>query len=325
MGDFFAIKHAVDDVMSCCFGGTLEQLKAAVQKLLSVDSPELKEQFEHDISKQKNAGNSKDEVIFTCLELSALESLKDSQGHTVAHVAAAGGNLNVLQSLITASPSLAHMTDNNGETPLFYAIRAAEGMLDAIKTESKNPASNHVDCLLLLLGHCGPNSTSNTGASALHVAAELGDLAICRILLDNNANANIYTEYGTPLTISVIRGYTDITKLLLNHGCNPDATPSDGSQNTSNFPPPLVFASSAGKVDLVQMLLQKGANVNIGDAEGWTGLHCAAEYGHLDIVKLLVDNGADCSIKIQGKTAYDLAVENSNANVAEFLSNKRSN
>ncbi|AFZ80865.1 hypothetical protein BEWA_002720 [Theileria equi strain WA] len=85
------------------------------------------------------------------------------------------------------------------------------------------------------------------------------------------------------------------------------------------FPPPLVFASSIGNAEIVGKLLKSGANVNIGDSQGWTSLHCASEYGHLEIVKMLIEYGADSKLKIQENNAYHLAIWNGHADIAEFL------
>ncbi len=43
----------------------------------------------------------------------------------------------------------------------------------------------------------------------------------------------------------------------------------------------------------MNLLLQNGAEVNVTDKNMWTPLHCAASQGHLSIVELLVDKGAN--------------------------------
>jgi len=49
-----------------------------------------------------------------------------------------------------------------------------------------------------------------------------------------------------------------------------------------------MLAVSHGKIDLAQMLINAGADVNIQDEDGSTALMCASEHGHIDIVKLLL-------------------------------------
>lgn len=49
-----------------------------------------------------------------------------------------------------------------------------------------------------------------------------------------------------------------------------------------------MLAVSHGRMDMVQALLARGAQVNIQDDEGSTALMCASEHGNADIVKLLL-------------------------------------
>lgn len=49
-----------------------------------------------------------------------------------------------------------------------------------------------------------------------------------------------------------------------------------------------MLAVSHGRLDLVKMLLDAGAEVNIKDVDGSTALMCASEHGHIDTVKLLL-------------------------------------
>lgn len=299
--------------MRSCFSGSVKELHSAVKQLLSVDSSEAAKLT------ADNSVLSYPDDTFSCVELSALESLRDTKQHTVAHIAAAGANIDILQFLLTSMPALAHCHDDNGENPLFYAIRAAAG-----RGELDKAGANFISCALLLLGHTGPNIISNSGASALHVAAELGALEVCRFLVSNNADVNIFSDnYGTPLTVAVIRGYVDIVEFLLSQGANPDGVPygdvSLQECSACRFPPPLVFACSSGQTKIFDLLLSFGARVNVRDCEGWTPLHCAAEVGMVDLVRRLVELNADCNVKTQGKTAYHLAVWNGHGEVVDIL------
>jgi len=56
---------------------------------------------------------------------------------------------------------------------------------------------------------------------------------------------------------------------------------------------PIIPACAKGNVKLVLSLLKQGHSVNAGDALGWTALHEASNYGHVDIVNVLLDHGAD--------------------------------
>jgi hypothetical protein len=71
---------------------------------------------------------------------------------------------------------------------------------------------------------------------------------------------------------------------------------------------PLHFAASKGCTEVARLLLRHGADPNAQDKNGETPLHIAASEGHVGIVKLLLEHGADPSIRNKdGKTPLDLA------------------
>mmetsp|Transcript_105152 Transcript_105152/g.206253 ORF Transcript_105152/g.206253 Transcript_105152/m.206253 type:complete len:84 (+) Transcript_105152:2647-2898(+) len=69
-----------------------------------------------------------------------------------------------------------------------------------------------------------------------------------------------------------------------------------------------MFASQKNHEDLVQVLLDAGADVNVKGEEGWTALITATSFGHSAIVQLLLEAGADVNVQDwTGRTAADLA------------------
>ena len=70
--------------------------------------------------------------------------------------------------------------------------------------------------------------------------------------------------------------------------------------------PELVYWASLGELAEVEKSLANGTDVNSADDEGYSALHAAAENGYLDVVKLLVEKGADVQHKTQ-YTALELA------------------
>lgn len=82
--------------------------------------------------------------------------------------------------------------------------------------------------------------------------------------------------------------------------------------------PELVYWASLGELAEVEKSLANGADVNSADEEGYSALHAAAENGYLDVVKLLVDKGADVQHKTQ-YTALELAEMAGNDDVAAYL------
>ncbi len=73
---------------------------------------------------------------------------------------------------------------------------------------------------------------------------------------------------------------------------------------------PLIYASRAGQVEAVKLLLRRGADVNRQTTEmRSTALHRAAVAGHAEVVRLLLEAGADVSIRdCDGLTALERVV-----------------
>ncbi len=178
-----------------------------------------------------------------------------------------------------------------------------------------------------------------------HKAATNGNGQICQLLLNALHNSTqgrqeIPNAYGnTPLFSAVRAGKVDIVRLLLenNHDINTKnnlgtsllhlccfvATTSDiehdkslqsvlddnkAKNNTLMFQPHLQIAA-------VLLSNKKFNLINAKDNNGFTPLHISAQRGNDDMVKLLVDSGADIAIRTTidskgrgGRTAHDMAI-----------------
>ena len=86
--------------------------------------------------------------------------------------------------------------------------------------------------------------------------------------------------------------------------------------------PPLIIAAKARNIVECRRLIETGeANVNADrDGSGWTALHWASNRGYLDIAELLVSSGADMNIGTNsGMTALHFASYNGYLDIAELL------
>lgn len=63
---------------------------------------------------------------------------------------------------------------------------------------------------------------------------------------------------------------------------------------------------------LVKVLIEAGSQVNRQNVHGKSALHYAASKGHVPIIYLLLEHKADKTLKFEGKTPYDLALESGN-------------
>lgn len=94
-----------------------------------------------------------------------------------------------------------------------------------------------------------------------------------------------------------------------------DALPAPQTQEAINLLDregytPLAYAARTGCLEVVKLLLQKGASVDAAEAHsGWTPLLWAANQRHADVVRYLLDRGADPNRKTQiGKTPLSVAL-----------------
>jgi len=86
--------------------------------------------------------------------------------------------------------------------------------------------------------------------------------------------------------------------------------------------PAICGAVEGGNTEVIQYLIAIGANINTKNkVNGWSGLHYAAYYGTVEMVKMFVSFGADFRAKTAtGKTALERAKERKNDAIVEYLS-----
>lgn len=141
----------------------------------------------------------------------------------------------------------------------------------------------------------------------LYYASSFGLFQIARHYIGKGEKLNVQCgPGGSALDMAVLSGHVDIVQLLLETGANPQVT-------EGLYGPPLHVASNRGYTQIVKLLLEKGAdikctNIDCIDAPlyGTTALEEAAREGHEDIVRLLLDRHED--IKDAGDI-YEAALE----------------
>ncbi|HMG72110.1 MAG TPA: ankyrin repeat domain-containing protein [Pyrinomonadaceae bacterium] len=82
---------------------------------------------------------------------------------------------------------------------------------------------------------------------------------------------------------------------------------------------PLFLAASEGKLEVVRYLLDEGADVNARANSDSTPLAEAAYYGHVDVIKELLLRGADINAIGEQGTALDIASNRKNTATADLL------
>ncbi len=155
----------------------------------------------------------------------------------------------------------------------------------------------------------------------IHEASSVGDAQrLQRILEEDPALANAANPDGfSPLGLAAFFGHKAAVQVLLARGAEVDAVDKSRFANT-----PLDAAVAANHVEVVKVLLQNHASVNVRSAGGFTPLHKAALSGNLEIAKLLLDRGADSTAgNDEGKSPLQCAAEKGHEEVWALLRDRK--
>ena len=163
-------------------------------------------------------------------------------------------------------------------------------------------------------------------------AAREGRMIIITSLLSTNMlNINVRTnidhyvdedlieeeyEYTpTPLFEAAKNGHMDIVRLLLDKGAKPNISDDYGES-------PLKAAAFEGYIEVVKLLIDRGADPNMIDDNRDSALHDAARMGHNDIIQLLLDIGANPNISNRwGDKPLHNAARHGNFSIVQLLLN----
>ena len=162
------------------------------------------------------------------------------------------------------------------------------------------------------------NEAQGDGMTALHWAAERGDLPLARMLIYAGSNIEAGTRIGhyTPLHIASRNGRTEVVEALLAAG-------ADVAAKTSNSGVmPIHLAAESGSVATTRALLDAGADANaVEDAWAQTPLIFAASANRVDVMEALLDAGADPAKTSKTLDTYDMeqADKAAEKRLAEFI------
>jgi len=168
-------------------------------------------------------------------------------------------------------------------------------------------------------------SRNAEGNSLLNDAAHIGDRrlveAMIRIGVDVDYPARALADIApvgsawTPLMIATAEGHEEIVSILIQGGADVNAKNELGRTS-------LMFSANYGFFEIAEMLLENGARTDdvANDETGWTAIIAASFNGHRNLVRLLLEHGADQNIRdTSGKTALMWAEEQGHRRVARTL------
>lgn len=242
------------------------------------------------------------------------------EGETVLHTAARTGDYATVEALLKAGAKVDAREQWHGQTPLMWAV-----------------AQKHAKLIPLLLKHgADVNGLSNVeewerqvtdeprekwlppgGMSPLLFAAREDCLACIKPLLAAGAKIDATTPKGiSSLLIAIINGHYDVAYALVEAGANVNlnddtnrsplyAAVDFNIMRESNRPSPDVFTNTHTAFDLIQLLVSKGANVNV-------------QLSKPPPFRLKLDRGTD-SVIIAGTTPFVRAAKSADIQAMQYL------
>lgn len=149
------------------------------------------------------------------------------------------------------------------------------------------------------------------GESSLSIAVNRKKIAVIDFLLNKNAEINVVSDDGqTPLFRAIYKNQLAYAKEMLRRGADPSLNPSNPESGTS-----LLWAAGTGDLELVKMLVDCGADISSPGI-----LHSAIK--HMHIMKYLIDQGVDVNKKgAWGSTALHIAAYKCEKDAVELLIN----
>ena len=163
------------------------------------------------------------------------------------------------------------------------------------------------------------NEESSKGLTPLHYAASAGHNDIVELLIERGANVNA-TDSGkgaTPLDYAHWRDHEEVIETLNAHNAQREHEKGGKGIGQSSL---IHDAALDGDIDEVQRQLDAGVDPNLKSSKGATPLFYAVYGGHLEIVELLITRGADVNaLYLNGNSVLDQAHDYDDQEMVELL------
>lgn len=280
-----------------------------------------------------SASNGKSEVVDVLLKRGANPDARtNGDDYTALHLAALRGRKRVLKSLIenrvdlearsSCSFTALHLASMQGHAECVAELISADANIDARADTEETP--------LLMAAFFGRQLAANTllkfgadidaiqrdGRTAAMAASYLGKTNVLRVLISGGANLDIVDHEGyTALRCAIESGHVAAATLLLKERVRVNTAYTDHQETA------LHLAVRMNQPAVITALLEKGADIEACDADGDPPLEWAVETGCLELVKLLLEHGAQINRRnpSTGETVLLWAVRSGHVDVTQLL------
>ena len=224
---------------------------------------------------------------------------KDERGNTAIQCAIAGGHAPIVTMLLE-QPDIDLNTKNaDGQSTLWLALSLPD----------------HSFASILVKRGCDVNLPSASGDSLLHQAIKSGDGRAALFLVENNALVDLKNlDKQTALHMAAAAGQAAVVQALLGHGAQVNV--QDEQQQT-----PLIKAIRSQHAAVAKLLLASPAvAVEHADSSNNSALSLAVETGQLDVAELLLGKGANVEGNyVRGSTLLHEAIARGDEGGVQFL------
>lgn len=168
--------------------------------------------------------------------------------------------------------------------------------------------------LLLTLAAVAPlRAATLPDATRFSIAIELGDLSLAREWLDAGLAPDFEgAQIGTGVMIGAWEGNIAMMELFVQRGADINKTNSLGEQA-------LLHAAWKGRLEAVRWLVEHGARLN-REGKAWAAIHYAVFAGHPEVVAYLLERGADVNaLSTNGSTPLMMAAREGREAIARTL------
>ncbi|KTD32259.1 Ankyrin repeat protein [Legionella nautarum] len=259
-----------------------------------------------DIAQEILSSISETDSIDASVSAEVVKTVMDASGATFMHYAATLLSEPYFEKLLSLSPDETNHQDSLGHLPIHAASIAGNSEV-VEKLIELNPQQ---------LEAC-----TKSGATPLILAAQYGKKAVVERLLSLGANPNYGLPNGLyPLYISIQNNYPDIALLMLEK-----VSTLEISKTIDNHMTPLHLAIENKLSAVALKLIAKGAKLDVKrKTDGFTPLHCAAQQGELELIKLMAQQGINLYLPLESKkTILHIAAEAGDVELIRYLIEQR--
>ncbi|TVY45537.1 Ankyrin [Lachnellula subtilissima] len=258
--------------------------------------------------------NGDEAAVKQLIHLGASVESKDNKGRSPLSWAASNGHEAVVQQFIEKFPEQLLSKDSNGRIPLMWAASASHGAIVNLLLDDRHVDNDTVRAQI--------EAQNADERSTLHFAVGGGSEEITQKLIDENIDQNTKDTQGiNAIHIAAEQGHITILKILIDRGLG-GTNPFDPVLRDKQGRNALHHAAASESGAMISYLLElcpDQAQQHLPDFNGWTPLHWAAQAGSLEVVQNILDSGADAKVReklkdwsprqIAGYNGYDEIVE----------------